>query len=345
MIDGNLGTCTCPFFQRVWICDATPCSEDQKLGHTALRRTVFLARPYGENRACLGLGRMLAAKNMNAISQTIFWKEINLKNNLDVIWLFNWCKQKPAIFQNIVHNTVQLLTENNESESVIFSVQDFMDLEFKSWLCICEHEYLKLMKVTLFEKVIEHNLIYDHNTLAYQELIYSGMLKINLAILKFFIDDRNSFTIEERKNLGLFQIAKAVEKEHQIVSQHKDEVKTDALDTLLTNTQINDPTSLNTLDTTSMPNVSLQALQQQTVHIQTQVQVQEYENKNNKCTRVIDETTLRICFPSIRNAALPCPSTENTPFASSTDQDRATSTRGPPVLSSIPSLSLPTNDI
>ena len=196
-----------------------------------------------------------------------FWKEINLKHNSDVSWLFNWCKQKPAIFQNIVHNTVQLLTENNESESVIFSVQDFMDWEFKSWLCICEHEYLKLMKVTLFEKVIEHNLIYDHNTLAYQELIYSGMLKINLAILKFFLDDRNSFTIEERKNLGLFQIAKAVEKEHQIVSQHKDEVKTDALDTLLTNTQINDPTSLNTLDTTNMLNVSLQALQQQTVHI------------------------------------------------------------------------------
>jgi hypothetical protein len=96
-----------------------------------------------------------------------------------------------------------------------------------------------------------------------------------------------------------------------------------------------------------MPNVSLQTLQQQTVHIQTQVQVQvqEYENKKNKYTRVIDESTLRICFPSIRNAALPCPSTENTPFAASTDQDRATSTRGPPVLSSIPSLSLPTNDI
>ena len=65
---------------------------------------------------------------MNAISHTIFWKEINLKNNSDVIWLFNWCKQKSAIFQNIVHNTVQLLTENNESESDIFSVQDFMDL-------------------------------------------------------------------------------------------------------------------------------------------------------------------------------------------------------------------------
>ena len=87
-----------------------------------------------------------------------------------------------------------------------------MDLEFKSWLCICEHEYLKLVKVTLFEKVIEHNLIYDHNIFVCQELICSGMLRINLAILKLFIDDRNSFTIEERKNLGLYQTAKANEK-------------------------------------------------------------------------------------------------------------------------------------
>ena len=63
----------------------------------------------------------------------------------------------------MIYGTVQQLTENYESESVIFSLNDFMDLEFKSWLCICEHEYLKLVKVTLFEKVIDHNLIYDHN--------------------------------------------------------------------------------------------------------------------------------------------------------------------------------------
>ena len=135
------------------------------------------------------------------------------------------------------------------------------------------------MTVTLFEKVIEHNLIYDHNTFAYQELIYSGMLRINLAILKFFIYDRNSFNIEERKNLGLYKIAKADEIEQQIVSQHKDKVKTDALDTFMTKTQINDPTLINTPNTPSMPNVPQQALQQQPVHIQTQVQVQEYERK------------------------------------------------------------------
>ena len=42
--------------------------------------------------------------------------------------------------------------KNNESESVVSSLEDFMDLEFKLWLCICEHEYLKLVNITLFEK-------------------------------------------------------------------------------------------------------------------------------------------------------------------------------------------------
>ena len=79
---------------------------------------------------------------------------------------------------------MQQLTENNESESVIFSLKDFMDLEFKSWLCncICEHEYLKLVKVVLFDKFIDHDLIYNHNILVCQELICSGILRINLAI-------------------------------------------------------------------------------------------------------------------------------------------------------------------
>jgi len=286
---------------------------------------------------------MLAAKNMNATSQTIFWKEIDLKIASNVTWLFNWCKQKPSIFQNIVHNTVQLLTENNESESVIFSLQDFMDLEFKSWLCICEHEYLKLVKITLFEKVIDHNLIYDHNTFAYQELIYSGMIRINLAILKLFIDDRNSFHIEERKNLGLYKIAKADEIKHQIVSQHKDEVKTDALDTFLTNIQKNDPTLLNTPNTPSSPNVLLQALQQQPIHIQTQVQAQGYERKNKMSTRVIDETTLRVYFPKNQNPEALFSTTESSSLilTSSVGQDMATSTRGLPFITIAPSLSLP----
>ena len=117
-------------------------------------------------------------------------------------WLFNWCKNKPTISLKIIHGTTLLLTKSNESKSVIFSLKEFMDLEFKSWLCICEHEYLKLMKVTLFKKVIDHNMIYDHNIFVCQELIYSGMLRINIAILKLFINDRNSFTIEERKVLA-----------------------------------------------------------------------------------------------------------------------------------------------
>ena len=126
---------------------------------------------------------------------------------------------------NIIHATVQQLTENNESDTVIFSLKDFMELEFKFWLCICEHEYLKLVKVTLFENLIEHNVIDDHNSFVCQELIYSGMLRINVAILKLFIDDRNSFIIEERKSLGLYQTANANEDEHQIISPYNDEVK------------------------------------------------------------------------------------------------------------------------
>ena len=78
-----------------------------------------------------------------------------------------------------------------------------MELEFKIWLWNCEHEYLKLVNVTLFESMIDYNLIYDHDKFGCQELINSGMLLINLDIMKSFINDRKSFTIEERKNLGL----------------------------------------------------------------------------------------------------------------------------------------------
>ena len=78
-----------------------------------------------------------------------------------------------------------------------------MELEFKSWLCICEHEYLELVHVALFEKVIDHNLIFDHDLFTCQELINSGMMVINLVIMKSFVDDRNSFIIEERRNLDI----------------------------------------------------------------------------------------------------------------------------------------------
>ena len=61
------------------------------------------------------------------------------------------------------------INRKNDSEPVIFSLEELMDLEFKSCLCICEHEYLELVKVTLFVKMIDHNLIYDHNLFACQE--------------------------------------------------------------------------------------------------------------------------------------------------------------------------------
>ena len=110
-------------------------------------------------------------------------------------------KEKPLVLLNILHGTVQQLTENNQSDSVVFTLDNFMELEFKA-LCICEHEYLKLVNVTFFEKIIDHNLMYDHNTFDCQELINSGILMmINLAVLKLFIDDRNSFSIEKWKRL------------------------------------------------------------------------------------------------------------------------------------------------
>ena len=146
--------------------------------------------------------RMLAAKNMNSTKRNIFWQDIDLKNKSHLIWFFNWCKDRPTILLNIIHGTIQQLTENNESESVFFTLTDFMELEFRSWLCICEHEFLKLLHVSLFEKLIDHNLIYDHDSIVCQELINSGILNINLAVFKLFIGDRNSFSIEKK---GKFQ--------------------------------------------------------------------------------------------------------------------------------------------
>ena len=60
-----------------------------------------------------------------------------------------------------------------------------------------QDEYLKFVNIILFDKLIEFNLINDHGFDAILELIRSGMLKINLGILKDFINDRNHFCREE----------------------------------------------------------------------------------------------------------------------------------------------------
>ena len=143
----------------------------------------------------------------NVGSQKIeFWDRINLKHESDVRWLFNEVKNKPSVFLNILQGTVFQLTESNESENVVFTLGNLMELEFKAWLCICEHEYIKLVNVTLFEKMIDHNLIYDHDSFVIQAIIYSGMLMIILAILKLFIDDRNSFSYEQWEKLHQIKV-------------------------------------------------------------------------------------------------------------------------------------------
>jgi hypothetical protein len=83
----------------------------------------------------------------------------------------------------------------------------------------------------------------------------------------------------------------------------------------------------------SMPNITQPVSQQQPVH--TQTQVQECKRKNKTSTRIIDETTLRIYFPRNPNADLLSATVEplRSTFSSSIDQDRATSTQGPPLLS------------
>ena len=86
----------------------------------------------------------------------------------------------------------------------------------------------------LFEKVIDHNLIYDHNLFVCQELINSGMLLINLPILKLFIDDRNSFIIKERKNLNLnldtsLNLDESSDDELQFILQHNAKIHTNSL--------------------------------------------------------------------------------------------------------------------
>ena len=61
---------------------------------------------------------------MNPTKRNIFWDKINLKNESHVRWLFNEVKDKPSVFLNILRGTVHQLTENNESENVVFTLDD-----------------------------------------------------------------------------------------------------------------------------------------------------------------------------------------------------------------------------
>ena len=117
---------------------------------------------------------MLAVKNMNEVKISTFWEKVDLKSESHVQWLKNWCKRKPKVFLNILNGMIKQISESSE-ESVWFTLADFLTLEFKSWLCICEPEYLKFVNMILFDKLIEHNLINDHGFDAILELIRSEM--------------------------------------------------------------------------------------------------------------------------------------------------------------------------
>ena len=279
--------------------------------------------------------RMLAVKNMNAIKRNIFWDKINLKNETHVSWLLNEVKRKPSVFLKILRGTIQQLTENNESDNVVFTLETLMELEFKAWLCICEHEYLKLVNVILFEKLIDHNLIYDHDTFAIQEIINSGLLLIILSVLKLFIDDRNSFSSEQWKNLHQSISQTLPTTEESDISQINEKVKTDTLDmtSIVAATkgsvipQINEKVKTDTLDITSITTPEENKLEDQTItrdcsnletikklplsntmvdeneDILSNTHRLEFDGKEKLYTKVMNETTLRIYCQKNSNAA------------------------------------------
>ena len=63
--------------------------------------------------------RMLAAENMNATKQTIFWDKINLKNKSNLRWLLNEEKEKPSVFVNILQGQF-MNSQNAMSQKMLF---------------------------------------------------------------------------------------------------------------------------------------------------------------------------------------------------------------------------------
>ena len=85
----------------------------------------------------------------------------------------NWCKRKPRVFSNI-------LIQDTLNESVWFTLEKCVILECTSWLCICNHEYLELVNITLFDKVLEHTISSMKRVLMFfWGLIRLFILKVN----------------------------------------------------------------------------------------------------------------------------------------------------------------------
>ena len=147
--------------------------------------------------------------------------------------------------------------------------------------------------------MIDHNLIYDHDSFVVQEIINSGMLMIILAILKLFIDDRNSFSYEQWEKLHQIK-SQPTPLEESVITQSNEEVKTDPL--LMTS--ITTPIE-NILETREIPNTGTSTLRTEELSLQnlmdnekeknpSNVHTEEPEGREKLCTRVMNETTLRI---------------------------------------------------
>jgi hypothetical protein len=142
--------------------------------------------------------------------------------------------------------------------------------------------------------MIDHNLIYDHDSFVIQEIINSGMLMIILAILKLFIDDRNSFSHEQWEKLHQIkrQPTPMVE---SVITQSNEEVKTDPLHMTSTRTS-------------------------------TENYIEEPEGREKLSTRVMNETTLRI-FCLKKSNTEPFTQDFSTPIVSPIVQDTTMKTK------------------
>ena len=142
--------------------------------------------------------------------------------------------------------------------------------------------------------MIDHNVIYDHNKFGCQELINSGMLLINLDILKSYINDRNSFTIEERKNLGLNKEFAPPSTEPDTALNIHDCILNASLDSDTNNPQEEKSITFPTM-TSDLSSINTSVTQHEKTN--THPEVQPYDRKDKIRKKVMDETTLRIYFP------------------------------------------------
>ena len=125
---------------------------------------------------------------------------------------------------------------------------------------------------------------------------------INLAILKLFIDDRNSSSIEKWKSLHQTK-SHAKSMDESVILQTNEEVKTDSLYM----TSITNPEACQ-LETRDISNTGTRALISEDLPLQNLMandreeisyrsQILDSERKDKMSTKVIDETTIRTYFP------------------------------------------------